>query len=408
MFMKTENILGLAVLLVFFGELSIFAADSPLKIEVQAGETPIFELPVTTDLPDGVDAKALALRDATTGEIHAAQIHSDGGKRQLTWVIDALDAWKKRVYVVEKAAPPKKGKGVELRRTGANLDILIDGELFTTYVTEGAGRPYCWPMIGPTGKPMTRAYPMREGVEGEDDDHEHHRSFWFGYDKVNGEDFWRYGKSSTVHKELLDVTSGPVFGEFTARVEWIGKKSGKKVCEDVRRMRVYRTGTARVFDFRIELKASEGPLQLGDSEEGMLGFRVAGTMKVESGGTILNARGARDKDAWGKRAPWCDYSGSLEGEVVGVAIFDNPKNIRHPTYWHVRPYGLFCANRFGIHDFTDQGDGSLRLDAGESLAQDFRLYLHRGHAAEARVAEYYASFAEPPQVRWTGAPKDGG
>ena len=142
-------------------------------------------------------------------------------------------------------------------------------------------------------------------------------------------------------------------------------------------------------------------IQLGDSEEGMFAFRVAGTMKVNAGGTLFNANGQKNNDTWGQRAPWCDYSGPLGGKTVGIAILDHPENFRFPTYWHVRPYGLFCANRFGIHDFTRQGDGSHTISAGQSLTQRFRVLVHEGDAREARIAERFASFSEPPHVTVT-------
>ena len=39
-----------------------------------------------------------------------------------------------------------------------------------------------------------------------------------------------------------------------------------------------------------------------------------------------------------------------------MAIFDHPQNLRHPTWWQVRDYGLFAANPFGQHDFENLKD----------------------------------------------------
>ena len=58
----------------------------------------------------------------------------------------------------------------------------------------------------------------------------------------------------------------------------------------------------------------------------------------------MNSAGNRDNDAWGKRADWCDYFSEHDGKVYGVAIFDHPQNLRHPTWWLARDYGLFGAN----------------------------------------------------------------
>ena len=371
-----------------------FVLSAP-RLSVTAGKTALRNLPVRLTLPESLRSGPLRLRDAKSGKHVPSQRDGD----RLVWILAALEPGRTREFVLEKEEPPKSAREdtVQLQRIGADLNILVGGKPLMRYVTKGAGRPYCWPVHGPSGQPVTRGYPMKKGVPGEKEDHLHHRSFWFGYDKVNGHDFWRYGKATMVHKEFLSTVSGPVFGEFTARVDWLSE-AGKKVCEDVRRLRVWNVSGARLMDCDVEMRASEGAVQLGDSEEGMFAFRVAGSMKVESGGTLLNANGDRNNDTWGKRAPWCDYSGPVGGEVVGIAVFDDPGNLRHPTYWHVRPYGLFCANRFGVNDFTDEGDGSYHIDEGKSLIQRFRVYIHDGNAEEAHVADHYAAFAEPPKV----------
>ena len=36
---------------------------------------------------------------------------------------------------------------------------------------------------------------------------------------------------------------------------------------------------------------------------------------------MINANGVEGKDIWGKRAPWVDYSATIDGEKIGLAIF---------------------------------------------------------------------------------------
>lgn len=87
--------------------------------------------------------------------------------------------------------------------------------------------------------------------------------------------------------------------------------------------------------------------------------------------------------------------------MVGIAIFDHPDNLRHPTYWHVRDYGLFAANPFGIHDFvpgTPKGTGDYLLKRGESLTLRYRLCLHRGRTEEANIAQHYQAFRYAPEI----------
>jgi hypothetical protein len=154
------------------------------------------------------------------------------------------------------------------------------------------------------------------------------------------------------------------------------------------------------MDFEITFHASEGKVALGDTKEGSMAIRLAPTMRLKTKegkvgkGHILNSEGQRDGQTWGKRAAWCDYYGPVEGKTVGVAIFDHPKNPKHPTWWHVRDYGLFTANPFGVHNFErkQKGVGDITIPDGESLTFKYRFYFHKGDTNQADVAEHYRQY----------------
>jgi hypothetical protein len=156
-------------------------------------------------------------------------------------------------------------------------------------------------------------------------------------------------------------------------------------------------GEARYIDFDISLQASEGPVTFGDTKEGTFGVRVAGTMKVEAdmGGRIINSHGQTNRDAWGQRAPWVDYHGPVDGQQVGIAILNHPSSFRFPTYWHVRPYGLFAANAFGWHDFEEDSsfDGSHVLPPGETMTFRYRVLIHPGDHVQGDVAGAFLEYS---------------
>jgi len=89
-----------------------------------------------------------------------------------------------------------------------------------------------------------------------------------------------------------------------------------------------------------------------------------------------------------------DYTTTLKGQRVGVAIFDHPENPKYPTYWHARGYGLCAANPFGEHDFHNDKsrEGSVTIPKGGELEFRYRVMIHPGDAREAKVDELSARY----------------
>jgi hypothetical protein len=162
----------------------------------------------------------------------------------------------------------------------------------------------------------------------------------------------------------------------------------------------------------VTLKAGDKDIVLGDTKEGSMAVRVnesmRGVLPREKGekqaklgqgrialSTGVSSSGKGDEQAWGKRAAWCDYSGPVNGKTVGIAIFDHPSNPKHPTWWHVREYGLFAANHFGVHDFEKKpkGTGNITIPAGKSVTFKYRFYIHEGEETYGNVAERYKEYS---------------
>jgi hypothetical protein len=296
--------------------------------------------------------------------------------------------------------------GVRLTELADRVRVEINGEPFTDYVFKDVPRPFLYPLLGPAGLPMTRNFPMKE-VPGEDRDHKHHRSLWFTHGAVNGHDFWAEAKNfgKIVHDGFAEVTSGKDAGVIRSRNKWVAS-DGKVIATDELTLRVYnRPANERLFDFEITIHASNGELTFGDTKEGSMAIRLNETMRLKHNkenagkptGHIVNSEGVRDGATWGKRAAWCDYYGPVEGKIVGVAIFDHPQNPRHPTWWHVRDYGLFAANPFGRHDFEslpDKAAGNLVVPSGKSVTFRYRFYVHEGDEKQAKVADRYAEYTK--------------
>ncbi len=307
--------------------------------------------------------------------------------------------------MVAKAQSSETGRrgasGVKITEQEKTVRVDINGELFTEYCFKDVPRPYFYPVIGPTGVPIIRHWPMKEGLDEGDDkrDHVHHRSLWFTHGEINGHDFWGEGSGSgkIVHDKFLKVASGQDVGVVQSQNKYVAR-DGKIICTDTRTHRFYNRTDGQIMDFEITIHASEGKVVMGDTKEGSMAIRLAPTMRLKGKvgkGHIRNSEGHRDGQTWGKRAAWCDYYGPVENEIVGVAIFDHPQNPKHPTWWHVRDYGLFAANPFGVHDFErkPEGTGDITIPAGENLTFKYRFYFHKGDTNQAKVAEHYREYS---------------
>jgi hypothetical protein len=290
-----------------------------------------------------------------------------------------------------------KEAGVNIAEQDGKLVIEIGARPFAEYHYQNVPKPYLYPVLGPGGVAVTRNWPMKD-LPSEDHDHPHHRSLWYAHGDINGQDFWSESDKAgkTVHQKFELIQSGPEVGVIKS-VNQLIARDGKIVATDERTIHFYNRSDQRVFDFDITIRATEGPITFGDTKEGTMAVRLAETMRLKAPkgkpgqGHIVNSEGVRDDATWGKRAKWCDYYGPVDGRTVGMAIFDHPSNPRHPTWWHVRDYGLFAANPFGIHDFEKKpaGTGNLTVPRGSSITFRYRFYIHDGDEKQGDVAGQY-------------------
>lgn len=295
--------------------------------------------------------------------------------------------------------------GVDFVPGADGIEIKVDGQLLTVVRFKDGPKPYYYPLLGPGGVPVTRNYPMRDDATDEEKDHPHHRSLWFTHGEVNGVDFWAEGpnKGRIVHQKVLRMAGGADSGELWTSNRWMTVE-GKGVLSDETRLRVWRRPSDRMFDYEVTLFASEGAdVVFGDTKEGTMGMRLAESMRLKPNrhyagqptGHILQSTGVKDGATWGKRAAWTAYTGPAQGKTMTVTIFDHPSNPRYPTWWHVRDYGLFAANPFGIHDFERKpaGTGDFTVKAGDRVTFRYRFLIQAGEAEATRLEQVAKEFA---------------
>ncbi len=373
------------------------------------------------DLPE--ECGAVRMTAAGGSGLSGVPVACQVSGKRLSFVLDNLAAGQCREYLVEAADAPSGGgagksgghpesPGAEVVEGKSCLEIMAGGRPLACYNYAPGGRhevparPYFFPVYGPGGVLMARRFPMVKGIKGETQDHPHHRGLYVAYGDVNGSDNWSeaQGHGFQTHESFEWIAGGPVWGGFRERLSWRDKDM-KKLMSEEREFRAWCIGDSlRVLDLVVCFIATEGPVTFGDTKEGgICSIRVPTCMDGDKGGRIENsAGGVGERETWGKRAHWVDYSGVVDGRRVGVAILDHPFNLRHPGYWHVRDYGLFAANSFGLSHYKSSFEtrGDYRLNAGEKLTFRYRVIFHEGDASAARIRDMFQDWAHPPKASW--------
>ncbi|TWU15613.1 PmoA family protein [Allorhodopirellula heiligendammensis] len=321
--------------------------------------------------------------------------------------------------------------------TGAVWRFSQGDRVLATYHADLDGTPGFYPLLSPAGLPLTRNFPMQPYGAAEQNasvasrfekhDHPHHRSMWFDHGDVNGVDFWatptdgefgqivqRTASSNASQSSVVidGVAKNSGHCDLSTSNDWIAP-DGKRLLSDERQFRFHEHLGDTIMDVTIKLIASDGDVTFGDTKEGSLGVRMAGTVKVDAklGGEIHNAEGLKDNDTWGKISNWVDYSGPIappelpEGDAkvtakdastwarAGITMMYHPGNKLPDCYWHVRSYGLFAANPFGRHHFGAPAYDGVKIEEGQTLTLHFRLVLHNGMFDAEKTRQHYDAYA---------------
>jgi len=257
------------------------------------------------------------------------------------------------------------------------VTIKIDGQPITTYVYRDAKilRPHFAHVLAVGGIQVTRTHPPVKDKDPTDHD-TMHPGVWMAFGDINGKDFWR-NKACVRCEGLVNKpwSNGPR-GGFVVRNVY--EADTEVICRELCRFSFLSRPGGYLIIWDSMFSSAKGELAFGDQEEMGLGVRVASPIMVKSkqGGRILDNKGrSNERGIWGKPAQWCDYSGPIEGQWVGITVMADPAN-RHPTRWHVRDYGLMVANLFGRKAFRIKDGKTVKVDKGQVYRMRYGVYVH--------------------------------
>ena len=288
------------------------------------------------------------------------------------------------VTPVPVAAKPQ-AKSVRFVEAPGRVKILVGDAPVAAYVYEDAeiSRPYFAHVHAPGGVQVSRNHPP---VPGKDrmDHPTFHPGIWMSFGDISGNAYWRL-KARTEQSEFVEepqVTDG--VGGFAVRNRYLEADEPQQVvCEEVGRFTISERPDGYLLTWDSTF-TSDREFYFGDQEEMGLGIRVATPLRVEVSepslppptGTMTDSEGRKNgAQIGGNTADWCDYSGTLDGQHVGMTVFCHPENFR-PSWFHARDYGFLAANAFGRAAFKKGEPSKVVVKPGEELRLRFGILIH--------------------------------
>ncbi len=257
-------------------------------------------------------------------------------------------------------------------------------------------RPFLFPLIGPSGKSLTRM-----GHPRDPNGHSHHNSVWVTHHDVGGVAFWNDAASSKgriTHQRAVRYEDADDEALIEVVNEWrdaggpdaTATNKGRLLLEEHRTMRFRpQAGGQWLLVLDLTFSAPKEPVTLGKTNFGMIGVRMAKTIGVhDGGGTIRNSEGGvNEAGVHEKPARWIDYSGPITRDArEGITLFDHPTNPNHPTVFHVRDDGWMGAALTYAAPRT--------IEPGQPLKLRYGLWVHSSVPEPATIEREFGEFVK--------------
>jgi len=269
------------------------------------------------------------------------------------------------------------GAMVDFKYVPTGLQITIGGKPFASYYTGTSKIPRPYFAKTPSGIQVTRHHPPIEGKDSTDHS-TYHPGIWLTFAGINGNDYWRL-KKKTEHEMFIGTPEGGLGrGTFTVSNFYLDSldASGNRVAHELCKYTIVARPDYYLLIYDSTISSDEHDLVFGDDQEYGLGIRVQTPIEERYGGQILNADGLKGaKKLYGKVTDWCDYSGVMDGKLIGMTVMPDPKNFR-PSWFHARDYGLIAANPFGRKGVAGGEKSEVLVKKGEKFHLGFGIAIY--------------------------------
>jgi hypothetical protein len=254
-------------------------------------------------------------------------------------------------------------------------------------------KPYVQKLFSPTGVNILRDAPF---------DHLHHHALMYAI-KVDGVNFWEESPTAgrQQNKSFTDVKTDTKTdaendkrieirqASFTELIDWTNQNR-ELLLKEHRTIHVQQGtdlgATLLTWQSKFELPEGTESATLTGSHYHGLGMRFVKSM--DSAGRHFNADGKPGTVFRGDekllRSTWCAYTANANGKPVTVAMFDHPKNPRHPAtfFTMTKPFAYLSAT-LNLHKEP------LKVVSGKPLVLRYAVTVWDGKVKAERIEKLY-------------------
>jgi len=251
------------------------------------------------------------------------------------------------------------------------------------------GRPYFHPLSLTDGTELTRLRPA---------DHPWHRALWFSWKYIDGLNYWD-PELPQGQTEVVDVKT-TLGTDYSAHIEMsLSYHSAKEPavlteqrtldvtapdesgCYYIDWLSIFTAGGNDVLLDRTPILGEQN----GKSYGGYAGLSLRMAEHTKDW-RFLGSEGALKTETRGSIARWVDFSGEMtQRKFAGVAIFDHPNNLRHPSPWWLGGSMPYFSPAVLFHE-------PYTLPAGKSLKLQYRILIHTGIADKDILENKFKAF----------------
>jgi hypothetical protein len=320
--------------------------------------------------------------------------------------VDASDV-PSRPVAVDSESTTKSGREDEPAsarrwRKSASLVALDQGEHVVWQFNHGAtlNTPYFHPVAAGDGQLLTSDRPP---------DHAWHHGLWFNWKFINGVNYWEHGRRAGKPDGRTDWSDVSVENRsdhsavIAMSLAYHAADDDEIVLRERRRIDISAPDSSGAYcmDWTSTFIADSREVTLDRTppKEQAWGGYAGLSVRFAKNFTERQATSSEGPAVFGEghrhrsRASAMDYSGLIDGKVVGLAFLDHPRNPRYPTTWYaIRDPVMSYLNAALLNDEP------LGLQPSEQMTLRYRLVIHpnrwdteRLQAAHTRFQQAYNS-----------------